>query len=49
MINFLLSSLVCNFADDNTLYSCNKELEIVLINLETDLNNAFAWSDINSL
>ena len=49
MIHFLLSSLVCNFADDNTLHSCNKESEIVFINLETDLNNALAWFNINSL
>ena len=49
MIHFLLSSLVCNFADDNTLHRCNKESEIVFINLETDLNNAFAWFNINSL
>ena len=42
-------SKVCNFADDNTLYSSNKELEIVFRNLETDLNNVLAWFNINSL
>ena len=42
-------SEVCNFADDNTLYSSNKELEIVFRNLETDLNNVLAWFNINSL
>ena len=31
-------SEVCNFIDDNTLYSSNKELEIVFRNLETDPN-----------
>ena len=42
-------SEVCNFADDNTLYSSNKELEIVFRNLETDLSNVLAWFNINSL
>ena len=42
-------SEVCNFADDKTLYSFNKELKIVLRNLETDPNNVLAWFNINSL
>ena len=42
-------SEVCNFADDNTLYSCNKELELVFRNLESDLNNVLAWFSMNSL
>ena len=42
-------SEVCSFADDNTLYSSNKELEIVFKNLESDLNNVLAWFNINSL
>ena len=48
---FLVITLseVCNFADDNTLYSSNKELEIGFRNLETDLNNVLAWFNINSL
>ena len=40
-------SEVCNFTDDKTLYSCNKELEIVFRNLETDLSNVLAWFNIN--
>ena len=35
-------SEVCNFADDNSLYNSNKELEIVFRNLESDLNNVLA-------
>ena len=30
---FITKSEVCNFADDNTLYSCNKNLEHVFSNL----------------
>ena len=42
-------SKVCNFADDNTLYSSNKELELVFRNVESDLNNVLAWLNANSL
>ena len=44
MIFFVITlSKVCNFANDNTWYSSNKEVEIVFTNLETDLNNVLAW------
>ena len=49
LIFVITLSEVCNFADDNTLYSSNKELEIVFRSLETDLNNVLAWFNINSL
>ena len=42
-------SEVCNFADDNTLYSSNKELELVFRNFESDLSNVLAWFNANSL
>ena len=41
-------SEVCRFADDNTSYSSNKDLELVFRNLESDLNNILAWFNINS-
>ena len=46
---FITLSEVCNFADENTLYSSDKELEIVFRNLETDLSNVLAWINISSL
>ena len=51
MIFFFVITLseVHNFADVNTLYSSNKELEIVLRILESDLNNVLASFIINSL
>ena len=42
-------SEVCNFADDNTLYSSRKEFGIVFRNLKPDINNVLAWFIINSL
>ena len=45
----ITKSEVCNFADDNTLYSCNKNLEHVFSNLKYDLRNVLDWSKINSM
>ena len=51
-VNFLFFvitlSEVCNFANDDTLYSSNKELEIEFRNLETDLSNVFLTQLIKS-
>ena len=46
---FITKSEVCNFADDNTLYSCNKNLEHVLSSLKYDLRNVLDWFKINSM
>ena len=40
---------VCNFADDNTLYSCGTNLETVLENLEHDASIILYSSKINSM
>ena len=52
-INDLLFSItkseVCNFADDNTLYSSNKDLDHVFNNLYYDLHNVVDWFKFNSL
>ena len=42
-------SEVCNFVDDNTLYSSNKDLDHVFNNLYYDLNNVLNWFKFNSL
>ena len=46
---FITKSEVCNFADDNILYSCNKNLEHVFSNLKYDLRNVLNWFKINSM
>ena len=38
-------SEVCNFADDNTLF-CDKNLDIVFLNLNSDLSNVMDWFKI---
>ena len=45
---FITKSEVCNFADDNTLYSCNKNLEHVFSDLKYDPRNVLDWFKINS-
>ena len=32
------SSRICSFADDNTIYSCGKDLKEIFANLEIDLS-----------
>ena len=41
------STEVCNFADDTSLYSCDKNLSTVLKNLEKYANIAINWFESN--
>ena len=45
----ITKSEVCNFADDNTLYSSNKYLDHAFNTLCCDLNNVLDWFKFNSL
>ena len=44
----ITKSEVCNFADDNTLYSSNKDLDHVFSYLQYDLNNGLDCFKFNS-
>ena len=46
---FITKSEVCNFADDNTLCSCNKHLEHAFSNLKYDPRNVLDCFKINSM
>lgn len=46
---FLTETEVCNFADDNTLYSCAPSIDAVINDLEIDLQNALLWFGSNQL
>ena len=46
---FIRKSGVCNFADDNTLYSVGKNIENDISDLKTDLVGLMEWFKINSL
>ena len=41
-------SNICNFADDNTLYSCSQDLQTVIENL-TYMKNVLTWFKMNSM
>ena len=46
---FIEKANICNFADDNTIYSCTKNLETNLKNLEHDMINVSKWFKVNSM
>ena len=45
----IIRSDVWNFADNNTLYSCDKKIENIILNLKIDLKNVLYWFQVNSL
>ena len=42
-------SEVCNFADDNTTFSCDDTFESVASNLEEDMSQAISWFKANQM
>ena len=40
---------VCNFADDNSLYSCGMNLDNIFSNLTQDMENVYEWFLYNSM
>ena len=44
-----IKSEICKFADDNTLYSCDKEIGTVISNLKYDMTNILNWFRYNSM
>ena len=42
-------SNICNFANDNTLYSCSQDPQTVTENLTYDVKNVLTWFKINSM
>ena len=46
---FIEKSEICNFADDNTIYDCGKDLSNILENLKHDMKILLKWFSINSL
>ena len=40
---------ICNFADDNSLYSCGMNLDKIFSNLIQDMENVYEWFVYNSM
>ena len=46
---FIEKTNICNFADNNTIYSCNNKLQTVLKNLKHDMINVSKYFKVNSM
>ena len=46
---FIERTNICNFADDNTIYSCNINLQTILKDLKFDMQNILKWFKVNSM
>ena len=49
MLWFVEKTDICNFADDNTIYSCAKSVNDVIENLQSDLKIALKWFKDNQM
>ena len=46
---FIESTNICNFTDDNTMHSCNINLQTILKDLKYDKQNILKWFKVNSM
>ena len=46
---FFERTYICNFTDDNTIYSCNINLQTMLIDPKFDMQNILKWFKVNSM
>ena len=49
MLWFVEKTDICNFADDNIIYSCAKSVSDVIENLKSDLKIALNWFKDNQM
>ena len=49
MLWFVEKTDICNFADDNTIYSCAKSVNDVIENLQSDLKITLKWFKDNQM
>ena len=48
-LRFVEKTKICNFADDNTIYSCANSVNNVIEDLQSDLNIALKWFKDNQM
>ena len=46
---FILETELCNFADENTLYACDTNIDSVFIRLKNDCSRIIKWFSNNSM
>ena len=49
MIYFIQNTEICNFTDSNTIYSCGRNLDGIIIDLEEDLCQELKWFELNRM
>ena len=49
LLSIIRKTYICNFADDNTLYSCSSSTEDVILSLIHDLLIVLSWFSSNQL
>ena len=49
LLLFIKETVICNFADDTTLYACGKELDTISFKLEIETNTAIQWLKVNEM
>ena len=49
LLNIVEKTSICNFADDNTIYSCTNTVKNVMSNLQDDLVKVLSWFSSNHL
>lgn len=49
LLMFSEKTVICNFADDNTLYSSGKECHIMMNNLKHEVSIILKWFKVDSL
>ena len=49
MLHLDLESEICNFADDTTIYTCDKSINTVIVKLEDDLQKLLGWFKENGM
>ena len=49
MLWFVEKTDICNFADDNAIYSCTKSVKSVTENLQSDRKIALNWFKVNQM
>ena len=49
LLLFIKETDICNFADDKTIYACEKELDTISFKLETETNRVTQWLKDNEM
>ena len=49
LIYFIEETDICNFADNNSLFTCDQKIERVIARLEIDIRSTLEWFESNMM